>query len=484
MSSTMKRNTEFNQQGKNSNAKRRCIVKQTTVATTTPPSTPSTVNRAYFPVSKLCSYKSKLTRNDSFDLSSSDNNDDDDDDKDEDHNEEYNSDVELTNRTLVNSNLYSNLNSINKTLKFAPIDANLSKAVSQYSDEEVEDDINDNDDNDDDITDVESNYTVNSHRSGCSISSKKQRSKSSNDILNVNYGSSYGTLNNKRYSVNIADVVKLVPSTDKKDGSEILKGNQNINVDKKNINNNNNNNNSNINNNNINNNNNNNELSNKKFKHSGNIPSSDFIARSRCFEYLVGAIDEAWARYCDSTSHDEDIKYENYNNSDDNINNTNNNNNNNNKNYIDETNNSFNMMANTPNSNTYSSDDDDGYKSGFSETTTVTEYDSDYNKINNTRGRSFSMINNTLIGNYSNNQKVTEVPENLRLQELKHRFTKSKYFLEDLVDSDLFSDCIAFWTKWDLIKYSIIEFVEEDEEDEEDVIESKIEELEVGRFVL
>ena len=36
------------------------------------------------------------------------------------------------------------------------------------------------------------------------------------------------------------------------------------------------------------------------------IPIADRNARTRCFEYLIGAIDEAWARYCDATTSFED----------------------------------------------------------------------------------------------------------------------------------------------------------------------------------
>ncbi|KAI5962425.1 uncharacterized protein KGF55_003501 [Candida pseudojiufengensis] len=45
------------------------------------------------------------------------------------------------------------------------------------------------------------------------------------------------------------------------------------------------------------------------FESDSNIQSvaiADKNARSRCFEYLIGAIDEAWARYCDATTYVED----------------------------------------------------------------------------------------------------------------------------------------------------------------------------------
>ncbi|KAI5954322.1 hypothetical protein KGF54_002097 [Candida jiufengensis] len=36
------------------------------------------------------------------------------------------------------------------------------------------------------------------------------------------------------------------------------------------------------------------------------VAIADKNARSRCFEYLIGAIDEAWAKYCDATTYVED----------------------------------------------------------------------------------------------------------------------------------------------------------------------------------
>lgn len=323
---------------------------------------------------------------------------------------------------------------------FAPVDSKLSKAVSQYSDDEEEEEGEDRNINDSDKSSCHQkhhnkfqnneNYIATQTNLNLSDGSfiHKKRAKSTNDILNVNYVSGRGVLNNKRYSVNIAEVVGSIPNN-----------NENFNSF---------------------------NITNKNFRH-GSIPKCDFIARSRCFEYLVGAIDEAWARYCDSTSYDEDVAYGYDNDAD-----------------ANDSNLSTDHTVTTPNSNVYTSDEDDGYKTELSATTTVTEYDSDFQHTNQSKMRTLSMINNTL--NQPNkitcqgNRRVSEVPENVRLQQLKDRFTKSKYYLEDLVDSDIFNDCLAFWTKWDLIKYSIVDFVEEDEEDED--IEKKIDELEAGRF--
>lgn len=405
-------------------------------------------------VNRLCSYRSagKLTKEGTLDASSSS---DDNDDEDRDVGDD-NSDVE---QAADRSNALKV-----KSIRFAdsicstPVDSRLSKAVSQYSDDE---DDNDDDGNDDgNIVEGRREDEHTPHANGLCSSGKsspftenrasslnRKRATSTNDILNVNYVSGHGLLNNKRYSVNISDVVSSIPHSSENFHSF--------------------------------------NMSNKGLKHSGNIPRCDFIARSRCFEYLVGAIDEAWARYCDSTSYDEDLAYG-FDDSKSNrgIANTRNND-------IDSNispGGAGATVANTPSSNNYSSDDDEGYKTEFSATTTVTEYDSDFHNQGGSKLRSFSMINNTLNDastknnnkNNNKNRRVSEVPENVRLQELKDRFTKSKYYLEDLVDSDLHNDCVAFWTKWDLIKYSIVDFVEEDEEDDD--IERKIDELESGRF--
>lgn len=334
---------------------------------------------------QLCSYKkssSRKTTNSSFNESSSEDSYDEDDDED--------------NATIISNTRF-----------LTPIDSKLSKAVSQYSDDEDElehehGNVNNNKyingaysdnedaiiDSDNDITSVNTSFEDN----------LKKRSKSSNDISIFHHHNNSPFNYNKRFSINLADI-------------------------------------------------------NFKSKSIYHIPQQDLIARSRCFDYLIGAIDQAWANYCDSTSYDEDIAY-------------------NDSNQLD---------INTPSSNNYTTDDDDGYKTEFSTTTTVTEYDSDNRKASslNPKLRTFSIVNLPTNLN-SNNKKVSEVPENLRLQGLKDCFTKLKYQLEDLVDSDDFQDCLTFWSKWDLNKYLIVDFVEEDEDDNE--IENKINELEVGRL--
>lgn len=422
-------------------------------------------------VNRLCSYRNTgrmHRRGVAFDAScsSSSSSDENDDDYDDDNDSDIEQVADRSNLLKAKSIRFAD------SICAAPIDSQLSKAVSQYSDDNDDEDEGDDDDHDNsqnrDLSVVDRSInsrsnSCNSNHGGCRLAREencnsspfaearnsclsKKRAASTNDILNVNYVSGHGLLNNKRYSVNISDVVNSIPNNNENFHSF--------------------------------------SIINKSLKHSGNIPRCDFIARSRCFEYLVGAIDEAWARYCDSTSYDEDLAYGYDDNNNDNskIGRSMMNNGTDRHNDVNSGSspNCVGNVANTPSSNTYSSDEE-GYKTEFSATTTLTEYDSDFHNQNNNKLRSFSMINNTLDETQSkNNRRVSEVPENVRLQELKDRFTKSKYYLEDLVDSDLHSDCLAFWTKWDLIKYSIVDFVEEDEEDDD--IERKIDELESGRF--
>jgi hypothetical protein len=157
----------------------------------------------------------------------------------------------------------------------------------------------------------------------------------------------------------------------------------------------------------------------------------DKVARNRCFEYLVGAIDEAWARYCDATSYAEDEVY----------------------------NGEICYQPATPasigTSDVEDDDDDDGYKSA---STNITDYDSDFEV-----------------------KRVSGQPGSVKLQHLKDRLLKAKYYLQDYLESNDLDEATAFWKRWDLIKYATIELVEDDDDD--DVIESTIEDLERGRLI-
>lgn len=174
------------------------------------------------------------------------------------------------------------------------------------------------------------------------------------------------------------------------------------------------------------------------------MPESDKNSRAKCFDYLVGAIDEAWARYCDAASYVEDETY----------------------------------GYNTPHS--VATDDEDE----FDNTTDLTDYDSDFERHDAPKPimRKPSMLGPVLghtTTEYGQSSTAKD-PSSSQLQALKDRLTKAKYFLQDLVDSDDYNDAFAFWKRWDMIKYATIELVEDDDDDE--VMESTMDELEDGRL--
>lgn len=175
-----------------------------------------------------------------------------------------------------------------------------------------------------------------------------------------------------------------------------------------------------------------------------NMPDEDKNGRARCFDYLVGAIDEAWARYCDAASYVEDETY----------------------------------GYNTPCSVVTDDDDDD-----FGNSTDLTDYESDFeksSKLSHGRKPSIMHTNSFRLMTSDASSSTGNDPSSCQLLALKDRLIKAKYFLQDLVDSEDFNDASAFWKRWDMIKYATIELVEDDDEDE--VIESTIDELEAGRL--
>lgn len=187
------------------------------------------------------------------------------------------------------------------------------------------------------------------------------------------------------------------------------------------------------------------------------VPKSDAIAQERCFDYLLQSIDEVWARYCNTTATAEAKVYDSLGHSE----------------YLPdsysddrEASHALNSSnagspshARTPSFvsvNNFSddeSDDTSGYKS---EITNPTEYDTDCDY-----------------------RKISNLPDSVRLQNLKDRLCRAKNDLEDLHGSTSYDDCARFWRRWDMIKYSAVEMMEEDDDD--DVIESVIEEMERGR---
>lgn len=182
--------------------------------------------------------------------------------------------------------------------------------------------------------------------------------------------------------------------------------------------------------------------------------NSDLQARMRCFEYLVGSIDEAWARYCNATTNMEDQVYG----------------------YDVPT-----GVASDDEDEDKDEDDDDedAYLSGSSNGTELTDYDTE---IEHPHKRTvlahMSRPRLLLSGSLFLNADDLATPSG-QLLALKDRLTKAKYFLQDLVDSDHAVDIACFWKRWDMIKYATIELVEDDDDDE--VIESTIDDLEKGR---
>lgn len=160
------------------------------------------------------------------------------------------------------------------------------------------------------------------------------------------------------------------------------------------------------------------------------MSETDRAARARCLDYLVGAIDEVWAMYCDATSYAEDETYG--------------------------------YEPNTPASISISENEE--YSDASLAETEITDY---------------AELDINLDSKLVQKNKQEQAKHQTSLQNLKDRLTNAKYYLQDYVDSDDFADCLAFWKRWDVVKYCTIELVED--EDEDDVVENTIEELENGR---
>lgn len=234
-------------------------------------------------------------------------------------------------------------------------------------------------------------------------------------------------------------------------------------------------NNNNINTNNNNSNNNNNSSTVDSFNETNinstknHTPREDLIARERCFDYIVQAIDEVWARYCDTTSSAEVDMYDDWNIlKNKKLSKSTSTTNTNNKptrfyynrhiQYSDNEQDDDQIFDNKSNTSTTLqnntiTDDDYGYK------TEVTEYETDSS---------------------SECRTVSKLPDSMKLESLKLRLTKAKNDLESVYDSTEFEDSIIFWKRWDMIKYSTVELMEDDDDD--DVVEDAINELEEGRL--
>ena len=219
-----------------------------------------------------------------------------------------------------------------------------------------------------------------------------------------------------------------------------------------------------------------NDTSNINSNKKNHLPKEDLIARERCFDYIVQAIDEVWARYCDTTSSAEVNMYDDWNivkkQKLPTVSNTRTINKptkfyyNKPIQYSDDEQEDDQIFDHKtgvlvdgqqgqyrPNTSTRNDDDEDGYR------TQVTEYETDSG---------------------SEYRTVSKLPDSIRLESLKLRLSKAKNDLEQVYDSMQLSDSIVFWKRWDMIKYSAVEVMEDDDDDE--VVEDAIKELENGRY--
>lgn len=269
------------------------------------------------------------------------------------------------------------------------------------------------------------------------------------------------------------------------------------------------------------------------------IPRNDSIARERCFEYIVQAIDEVWARYYDITSLAE-VKFYNhkrstsmnnigsifesvktktfnltgndygnillskrrklangnlillstnlYNASTNNIKHKyktgdNGDNNNIHKNN-DKTYGSPDIRATYVKQADYrtnystNSDSDDIYLVSSNATNSHEQRD---DEDNHNAFRSESTIYKSDSSDYYTKlTTVSKLPDSIKLQSLKLRLIRAKNYLDYYSNSLSLEDSIKFWHRWDMIKYSTVEIMEDDDDDE--VVENVIDELEEGRF--
>lgn len=197
------------------------------------------------------------------------------------------------------------------------------------------------------------------------------------------------------------------------------------------------------------------------------VPKSDLVARERCFDYIVQSIDEVWARYCDTTSCAEAMVYGDWNSSSKKARSSSANNKSRkilSSSYkplnLSEDDDETEVSENDDSESDFHiksiscKDDEDDYKSEY---TNLTEYETDSSEC----------------------RTVSTLPDSVKLQSLKCRLTKAKNDLEQYYDSSSYSDCVSFWKRWDMIKYSAVEVMEDDDDDE--IVESAIDELEEGR---
>ncbi|ODQ68010.1 hypothetical protein NADFUDRAFT_63500 [Nadsonia fulvescens var. elongata DSM 6958] len=169
----------------------------------------------------------------------------------------------------------------------------------------------------------------------------------------------------------------------------------------------------------------------RKSRSHQSVPEGDLRARSRCFEYLVDAIDEAWAQYCDITSSEENEFYDREDFS----------------------------ARNCLNQN---------YPHLPASPVSILEEDNELSQwcegIEDTKCASMPISTSG------------------KLQDLKERLLKAKYYLELYLTGLDSQSSRLFWQKWDLMKDGAIGLLDENCVDNDHTMEMKVEELEYGRL--
>ena len=206
------------------------------------------------------------------------------------------------------------------------------------------------------------------------------------------------------------------------------------------------------------------------------VPKADLVARERCFDYVVQAIDEVWARYCDTTTSAEEMVYGDLSN--------------------DAARYSQHVKSGTFHSPRTSSSvvldnvEDTGCAKSVREETGFTLGHKRAPSVNDTVSASALEYDETgykseaaspaeYDTDSSECRMVSNLPDSVRLQSLKCRLARAKEDLERHYDSREYSHCVSFWRRWDMIKYSAVEVMEDDDDD--DVVEATLDELEQGR---
>lgn len=203
------------------------------------------------------------------------------------------------------------------------------------------------------------------------------------------------------------------------------------------------------------------------------VPEQDRIARQRCFDYLVSAIDQVWAQYCESTSCAENEKYHEEQDEDED------------EEQMPQFGGFMQNRRARPNvhQRTLSSSSTSLYVAGELPCSPVSLDDEPGSEQHHMSVSATSSEgeeqDSSRRRRLSRQGSVLHQPKSMSLMNIKKRLLNAKYFFDRLLDSLNPEDSADFWHRWDLIKYTAIELVEEADDDE--TIESTSAELERGR---